>query len=81
MLDHETAKRWVAANVNHLLKTRGMTQADLARETGDNRMYISRVCRGECEVAASGLARISEALHVSVDTLLKNPPGKAKQPA
>lgn len=81
MLDHDTAKRWIASNVAQILKIRGMTQADLARITGDNRMYISRVCRGECETSASGLARISEALQVSADDLLKNPAEKSKQPA
>lgn len=61
----------VAANVNRILEDRGMTQADLARLTGENAMAISRVCRGTNLANVGMLARIAEALECTVDELLK----------
>ena len=76
MIDHAIAKRNISANIQRLLTQSKMSQSDLARETGDNRVYISRVARGISEPTSSGLARIAEALQVITDELLQDPAKK-----
>jgi transcriptional regulator with XRE-family HTH domain len=68
------AKKYIAANVARLLETRGWMQQDLAEATGENKMTISRVCRGIHVPSAALLARIAEALDVSTDRLIAPPP-------
>lgn len=73
MIDAESAKLSIAENVRRLMELRGLSQSALARLTGDNPMYISRIIRAVCEPSSSGLARLAEALGVSTDELLYGP--------
>lgn len=73
MLDHATSKRNISANVTRLLRERGMSQAELARATGDNTAYISRICTGQIEPTASGAMRIATGLGTTVEDLLQVP--------
>lgn len=62
----------IQSNVTSLLQRKGLSQADLARKTGENEMYISRICRGKMLPNAAALARIAEALGVSSERLLES---------
>lgn len=68
--DTETLKR-ISHNVSRLLAEREWTQAQLAAETEETEMNISRVVRGRNMPGAGLLSRIAEAFGVAVDDLLK----------
>lgn len=70
MISNEVAKENIPANVRRLLDAKQLSQADLARLTGENNMYISRVVRGEILPNAPALARIAEALGVTSEKLM-----------
>jgi transcriptional regulator with XRE-family HTH domain len=63
----------IAANLRRILDSRGLTQADLARLSGESEMNISRVIRGESTAGTGIMARIAEALDVSLDRLVFPP--------
>lgn len=68
----QAAKSRVAENVARLLVERGMSQQGLANATGENKMMISRVVRGEHVPGIGLISRIAEAFGVSVDALLSD---------
>ena len=70
MLTDEEVKGNVGENVRRLLDARGWSQADLALAAGETQMMISRICRSQHMPFAGTLARIAEALDVSVDRLV-----------
>lgn len=74
MITDEEAKDNLAANVLRLLESRQINQSELARLTGEPVMTISRVCRAQHIPLATVLARLAEALDVSIDRLLGPPP-------
>lgn len=71
MLTDYEAQTNIADNVCDLLESRGMSQSELAKMIGENRMSVSRICRAENLPNIGILARIAEALEVTVDELLK----------
>jgi transcriptional regulator with XRE-family HTH domain len=82
VLDDTTAKRRIAANVQHFLDLLGWSQADLARATGENEMTISFLVRGVKMPGAALLARVAEALNTTTDAILGMPRKKtSKKPA
>ena len=68
----------LSSNLRRLLADRSMSQAELARITGDGEMNISRYVRGVVMPGAGALARLAEALSVPTDRLLS---GKISQKA
>lgn len=73
MVTDELAKENIAANVKAFLVKRDMTRAELSHRTGENIMYISRVCNSKILPNAAALARIAEALGVTSERLMENP--------
>ena len=73
MVTDELARENIAANVTALLKKRGMTRSQLSDSTGENAMYLSRICNGKILPNAAALARIAEALGVTSERLMENP--------
>lgn len=59
----------LAANVRRLIAERGSSQAELADASGQTRIQISRVCRGEYLPGSGSVLRIASALGVSVEDL------------
>ena len=74
MVTDEQAKENIKANLARLLVDRGWSQNELARRTKESRMTISNVCRGNHVPSAALLARIAEALDVSMDRIVDFPP-------
>ena len=70
MITDEQAIKNLSGNLRKLLEDRRMSQADLARETGDSEMNVSRYVRGAVMPGAGALARLAEALQVPTDHLL-----------
>jgi len=60
-----------ATNVKRLRKERGMSQEDLAFESGLHRTYISGIERGIRNVSLDNFAVLAKALGVTPDTLLR----------
>ena len=61
-----------AENIKRLRKERGMSQEDLAFESGLHRTYISGIERGIRNVGLDNIGVIAEALGVPPHTLLRS---------
>ncbi|UJD04581.1 helix-turn-helix domain-containing protein [Streptococcus infantis] len=53
----------LAENVKHYRKEAGLSQEDLAFDTGLHRTYISSIERGKRNVSIENVAKIADALH------------------
>lgn len=60
-----------AANIKRLRKERGMSQEDLAFESGLHRTYISGIERGIRNVGLDNIGVLAEALRVEPEALLR----------
>lgn len=76
VLTDDDAKSLISANVKRLLDERDMSQAELARATGESTARISQMIHGQKLPSAAFLARIAEALEVAADELLSPPEKK-----
>lgn len=76
MITTEELKSYLAANLSRILAERGMTVYRLAKLTGEPQNTVYRIVRGENEPGSVLLARMAEALGVSVDSLLATPKKK-----
>jgi transcriptional regulator with XRE-family HTH domain len=83
----EVAKANIAANIRRLLAMRKAPENQqkwLAEESGESEMRISLYVRGERMASAGVLTRIADALGVSIDELIDDPPpqnGRRKKSA
>ncbi|MGD9645552.1 MAG: helix-turn-helix domain-containing protein [Pirellulales bacterium] len=73
VITEDQAKDNIAANLQRLLEARNWSQSDLARATGDAHVTISRIVRGTNVAGVALLARIAEALDVTIDGLIRPP--------
>jgi len=76
VISDATTCRHIAANLTRILDERKLTQSDLSRMTGDPVMTISRLCRGRNVPKVGVVARVAEALDVSIDRLTGPSPKK-----
>jgi len=60
----------LAENVRGFRKLRGLTQSELATQSGIHRNYIADIERGERNITISSLVRVSVALRVAPHILL-----------
>ena len=73
MLSDDQAKLYISENVQSLLLQKGWTQSKLAAICKESEMRVSLMVRGIKIPSAAFLARVAEALEVSVDQLLEDP--------
>ncbi len=73
MTTDDDAKKNISANLGRLLQERGISQIELAHATGDTTMRISYYVRGARLPGAGALARLAEALEVSMESLIASP--------
>ena len=64
-------RAFFAGNIKRLRKERGMSQEDLAFESGLHRTYISGIERGIRNVGLDNIGVIAAALKVTPDELLR----------
>lgn len=77
MITDEQAKSFLAVNLTRILRNRGLSQNALARMTNESPMRISTICRGTNVPDIACVARIAEALDVSIDALVRPVEAKA----
>ena len=73
MISDIQAKRRIALNVRQLLDSNQLNQSDLARRTGERRQRIQQLLAQSRQPTIGVVARIAEALDVSVDELIADP--------
>lgn len=69
--------RTFAANLLRILESKGMTQMDLVRATGEGQSTINAICSGRHAPRIGIVTRIAEALKVSLDDLILSPSREA----
>lgn len=69
VITEEQLKARLKRNVTALMKSRGVSQRDLAKLTGDSDTQISRVVNGQHVPNCAFLCRIAEALECTLDDL------------
>jgi transcriptional regulator with XRE-family HTH domain len=74
MISKQEALNNISANLRRFMRKRGMTQVKLAQQTGDSQQVISALCNAKYSPAIDFMARVAEALDVTVDMLLAPPP-------
>lgn len=79
VINTETAKANISANVRRLLDERGMSVYQLAKKTGEPPNTVYRIARGDNEPGTVLLCRIAEALECTMDDLLAFPEKKKKR--
>jgi len=79
VISDNEAKQRIAANLRSFLDQSGWSQADLARAAKTTDMTVSYAIRGKSAPGAAILARIAEALSVTIDDLLAESPKKIRQ--
>lgn len=60
----------IAWRLNHILKTAGMSQVELANRTGFSEVTISRYVNGSRMPSAYAIYKMAEALNVTTDAIL-----------
>ena len=73
VLTDEQTRQNIARNLQRILAARRISQRRLAEMTGEPVMNVSRAVRGENVVNVATIARIAEALDVSIDRLVLQP--------
>ena len=74
------ARRRVGLNLRRIRQERGLSQEELAFESGLHRTYVSGVERGVRNPTVMVLEKIALALKVSAAELLAEPASKARVP-
>jgi transcriptional regulator with XRE-family HTH domain len=74
VIKDEEGKANIKANLTRIMETRGISQAALASMTEIPQMTINRTVRGIHVPSSVYLARIAEALDVSMERLIGPPP-------
>jgi transcriptional regulator with XRE-family HTH domain len=68
----------LGANIRKARKARGWTQKELAERVESDASYMNRIETGKANPSIAVLARIAEALEVSLDELVKGQPDGAE---
>lgn len=72
-------RRRLAANMRRLRKERGLSQEALAHECGYDRTYVSQIERQVTTPSITAVAKIAEALGVSIGELVDGSAGHEAQ--
>lgn len=73
MITDEQTKEWISINMKRLMDLRGITQLEIAEQTGENKQRIWRIANGLHMPSAAVLKRVSESLGVTSDELMEEP--------
>lgn len=67
---HKESAR-LGKNLKRIRTTKGITQGDIVRSLGVSRSFISNIENGKTNPTLATIAKLAEAVGVSVDELLK----------
>ena len=67
---HKESAR-LGENLKRIRTTKGITQGDIVRSLGVSRSFISNIENGKTNPTLATIAKLAEAVGVSVDELLK----------
>ncbi len=67
----EAERKRLGDNIRRIMKSRGMTQRQLAKATGATEAKMSNYVNGKRDMGIRSLMRICEALECGVDDLLE----------
>jgi transcriptional regulator with XRE-family HTH domain len=73
-------KKWIAWNIRYFRVKLGLSQVQLASDSGVDTSYISRIERGLENPTITTLNKIAKALGVGTVDLLAKPHGKKPKP-
>lgn len=77
-MDDATISKNIAANLQQIADSRGMTRGAVARLLPDeSRQSVLRLFRGNCVAKIGLIARVSKSLNVSIDSLVRSPKKKS----
>ena len=68
-MQSESAK--LGKNLKRIRTQKGMTQGDIVRVLGVSRSFVSNIENGKTNPTLATIAKLAEAVEVSVDELLK----------
>jgi HTH-type transcriptional regulator/antitoxin HigA len=71
---HPTPKAMPPEMLAHLIETRQVTQAEVAKSTGIPRSTLSAVLAGRRQLSTANIAALSAYFHVSTDAFMTLPP-------
>lgn len=80
VITNDEALQNVAYNLNRVLKKKKVTQAALARKTGDSQPVINCLCNAKYLPSIALTARIAAALKIEIEDLLQPIPKQAIPP-
>lgn len=79
--DEKKALRNIAANVLRLLAEKDWSQSELSRRSGEMPMTISRMVHAQHMPTFPVMMNVAEALGVTAESLIADPPKKSRQSA
>ena len=81
LLSEDRAKLNISENLRRLMKLHAMTQCKIAAKACISQSLVSKMCNGEILPNAATVRNVAEALGVTSDDLLDDPPSHGKKSA
>lgn len=79
MISKERLKLNISENLSRLMHARGLSQSELGRLSETSQVLVYRLLNQVLVPNAQDLANIAEALSVTIDDLISNPPENTAQ--
>lgn len=79
MISKDRLKLNIAENLSRMMHARGLTQTELGKRSETSQVLIYRLLNQVLVPNAQDLANIAEALGVTVDEVIANPPEHSSQ--
>jgi transcriptional regulator with XRE-family HTH domain len=79
MISKERLKLNISENLSRLMHARGLSQSELGRISETSQVLVYRLLNQVLVPNAQDLANIAEALSVTIDDLISNPPENPAQ--
>lgn len=71
-IEHPTPKASQSALLTHLIDARGVTQAEVARNTGIPRSVLTNVLKGRRKISQANTATLARYFHISPAEFIEN---------
>ena len=81
VISEQRAKLNISENLQRLMKQCGLTQMQIAAKASISQPFVHKMLHGKILPNAAALRNVADALGVSTDTLLNDPPESEKKSA